>query len=67
MSKSIKVDEGVYQELLALQRPRETFSQVINRLLRIAALLVKVEPFLETERIRLERKFAELEPEKTPQ
>lgn len=59
MSKSIKVDELVYQELLWLQRPRETFSELIGRLLRIAEMLDKVRPFLETERVRLARKLEE--------
>ena len=33
MSKAIKLSDEAYQELAVLQRPRETFSQVISRLL----------------------------------
>lgn len=33
MSKSIKVSEEVYTRLLAQQRPRETFSNEVKRLL----------------------------------
>ena len=67
MSKSIKVDDFVHQELAIMKRGDEDFGDVIVRLLRIAELLVKVEPFLETERMRLERRLEELHAEKTPQ
>ena len=55
MSKSIKVDEQVYQELLKLQRPRETFSQLVLRLLLIEALMQKVQPYIASERQRFEK------------
>lgn len=48
MNKSIKVTEAVYTTLLEFQRPRETFSQVIARLLVAAQVLVKLEPLLVT-------------------
>ncbi len=35
MKRSIKIDDNVYQELRALQGPRETYSEVIERLLAI--------------------------------
>jgi predicted CopG family antitoxin len=35
MSKSIKVTEEVYQELQALQRTRETYNDVIARLIAV--------------------------------
>ena len=46
MSKSIKVSEKVYQLLLEMQRPRETFSEEVQRLLTAAALLTKIEPII---------------------
>lgn len=38
-SKAVKIAEGVYYDLLDLQRPRETISQVIGRLVRIGKSL----------------------------
>lgn len=35
MSKTIKVDDGVYIALEAIREKRETFSKVIERLIRI--------------------------------
>ena len=35
MSKAIKIRENTYEELLKLQRPRETISEVIDRLVRV--------------------------------
>ena len=46
MSKSIKVSQTVYEDLLVLQLPRETFSEEISRLLQLAALLRKAEPII---------------------
>lgn len=37
MKKSIKVSEDVYHALIDLQRPRETFSDVVQRLLDVHA------------------------------
>ena len=39
MSKAIKVKDEVYNELLILQYPRETISEVIARLLRVYSTL----------------------------
>ncbi len=46
MSKSIKISEQVYQELLLMQLPRESFSSVIERLLTLRHLLDKVAPLI---------------------
>ena len=46
MSKSIKVNEDVYYELITRQRARETFSEEIRRLLDTAIILEKAEPLL---------------------
>ncbi len=46
MRKSIKGSEEVYQQLLTLQRPRETFSELVARLLQAVELLVKVAPII---------------------
>lgn len=35
MSKSIKVSDQVYNRLLELLKPRETFSEVIQRVLKV--------------------------------
>jgi len=35
MSKTIRISEEVYQEIERLLEPRETFSQVINRVLKV--------------------------------
>ncbi len=61
MSKSIKVSEEVYQELLLIQRPRETFSEVIGRLLRVTELLMKAEPIIRGQHEYLESRRAEQE------
>lgn len=61
MSKSIKVSEGVYQELLLLQRPRETFSEIIGRLLLMSALIQKIEPYIKSQVVFLESRRAEQE------
>ena len=42
MSKSIKVSEEVYQELVKEQRPRETFNEEIERFLRVYKTLFNV-------------------------
>ena len=46
MSKSIKVSETVYGHLLRLQRPRETFSEIISRLIKATMLLSEAEPLI---------------------
>lgn len=46
MSHSIKVSDQVYQSLLALQRPRETFSGIIQRLIVNNALLTTALPLV---------------------
>ena len=56
---SIKISECVYRDLLQLQRPRETMSQVIDRLIQVAVLMVKVEPLLKSYEEHFERQLAE--------
>ena len=46
MNRSIKVSQEVYLDLQRLQRPRETFSQVIERLLSLYDLMGKAEPLV---------------------
>lgn len=42
MSKSIKVSDAVYIDLVKVQRLRETFSQEVERLLRVYTTLFEV-------------------------
>jgi predicted CopG family antitoxin len=42
MRRSIKVSDKVYQALLEEQRPRETFDDVVNRLLEIKAKVMEL-------------------------
>jgi len=58
MSKSIKVSEEVYLELLKLQRPRETFSEIIGRLLLMSELLRKIVPYIRAQAEYLESRRA---------
>ena len=67
MSKSIKVSEQVYQGLLKRQLPRETFSQVISRLIELAELLVKVEPLIKGTHDFVEAQQRKREKEKATQ
>ncbi len=46
MNRSIKVSDEVYNDLLQLQRPRETFSEVVGRLLSLYSLITKAEPII---------------------
>lgn len=46
MSKSIKITDETYEELRALQGPRETYSQVILRLLAIIKPLQEAKDIL---------------------
>ncbi len=59
MSKSIKVSEEVYLELLTLQRTRETFSEEIKRLLMATQLLRKIEPIIRGQHEYLAQKYEE--------
>ena len=63
MSKSIKVREDVYNLLLEIQRPRETFSELINRLITAVVLLMKVEPLIRSQHDSLEEKIRKLNAE----
>ncbi len=54
MSKSIKIAEPVLDGLRALQRPRETISETIRRLLFMYELLLKVEPIIKGQQSYLE-------------
>jgi len=42
MSKTIKLDEQVYQELDQLREKRETFSQAVGRLISLYQAIEKV-------------------------
>ncbi len=42
MPKTIKVEDRVYDKLVSLLEPRETFSQVVERLLRVYATIKDV-------------------------
>ena len=53
-SHSIKVTEETYQELLALQRTRETFNAIISRLLNAYRLLLAALPVVEAKKGELE-------------
>ncbi len=64
MSKSIKVSEDVYKMLQELQRPRETFSELIERLLVAAVLLSKLEPIIRGQQALSEWKVQQLEKQK---
>ena len=46
MKKSIKITDEVYQSLLSMQRPRETFSAILQRLIQLETLLRKAEPII---------------------
>ena len=61
MSKSIKVTEEVYKDLLEMQRPRETFSEEIERLLRVYRTLFEVRETLGPSHHLMERPRKEVE------
>jgi len=65
MSKSIKVSEEVYQLLLEMQRPRETFSDLVKRLLTAATLLTRIEPIIRGQHEFAKWKKEQLEKEET--
>ena len=46
MNRSIKVSDDVYAGLGKLQRPRETYSDVVTRLLGLYTLLAKADPMI---------------------
>ncbi len=46
MNRSIKVSNEVYGELLQLQRPRETFSEIVGRLLVLHKAIVAAAPMI---------------------
>lgn len=64
MSKSIKVSDEVYRELLLIQRPRETFSEIIGRLLKVSDLFAKAEPILRGQHDFLEEQRRRADAEK---
>lgn len=64
MPHQIRVSDEVYQMLLALQRPRESFSELIGRLLTAAVLLSKIEPLLQGQHEFLKRQVEKHEQEK---
>lgn len=61
VNHQIRVSEEVYLELLNLQRPRETFSELIRRLLLMTELLYKIEPLIRGQVNYLEQKRRDLE------
>lgn len=61
MPKQIRVSDEVYQLLLEMQRPRETFSELIGRLQTAAVLLMKVEPLIRGQHEFLKWKGKQLE------
>lgn len=65
MAKQIRVSDDVYQMLLEIQRPRETFSELIARLLKMYQLLIAAEPIISGQHSYLEWKKEQLESEKT--
>ncbi len=46
MSKQIRVDDQVYERIASIQRPRETLTNVISRLLDVYDIMMKVEPII---------------------
>ncbi len=45
-NRSIKVSDEVYDGLVNLQRPRETYSEVVGRLLNLYVLVSKAAPLI---------------------
>ncbi len=56
MSKSIKISEENYQALWALQRPRETFSDIVGRLIHSHELLQKAALTIGEKKVEIESK-----------
>jgi len=46
MSKTVRVEPEVYDELERIREKRETFSQVISRLVDIRRMVLGIEPIL---------------------
>ncbi len=46
MNKSIKVSDQVYGDLLNLQQPRETYSDVVARLIKLYYVLLGAAPMI---------------------
>ena len=63
MSKSIKVSEDVYNLLLEIQRPGETLSAIIMRVIKASILMLKVEPLIRSQHDFLEEKIKKLNAE----
>ena len=66
MSKSIKIAEPVWDRLRVIQRPRETISEVIQRLIFMFELLLKVEPIIKGQQSYLEWAKEQRAKEETP-
>lgn len=64
MSKSIKVSEDTYQMLLGFMRPRETFSELIARLLTVYVLMEKVLPFIREQQLSFRSQVEKADAEK---
>ena len=47
MNRSIKVSDVVYESLQQLQFPRETFSEVVERLVKLRNLISTARPMIE--------------------
>jgi len=62
MSKTIRVEDGVYNELEELRSKRETFSEVIERLLAIVRPLQEASSILGPSHYLKERPKQEVKP-----
>lgn len=60
MNHSIKVSEETYQELLKLQRPRETFSEIVERLLVVQSKLRELANIIEGQAAYAEWKLKQI-------
>lgn len=60
MSRSIKISELTYNDLQTLQRPRETFNDVVRRLLTAYLILAKAVPLLDEKRKELQERVNEI-------
>ena len=63
MSHSIKISDEVLDDLRSLQRPRETYNELINRLLNVFKLMEQVKPFLDRYHEELKQKVEKIEKE----
>jgi hypothetical protein len=57
MKESIKVKAEVKQTLFDMKQPGEDFNGVIERLLKVAAIMVKMQSYLDRDRQSLQRRL----------